>query len=338
MVAPAPRLARGSAVSPPAVSAVIPTWNRADLVVRAVRSALGQQMADLEVIVVDDGSTDHTRAAVEAMGDPRVTVLALPRRVGSGAARNHGIRAARAELVAFLDSDDEWRPTALAAMRARLDGAGDQRATVVYCRLEVRDERSGRTVPPGPDDLAAPEGDVLDHLLAGWQPRSASAVAVRRAALLEAGGFDESLPAWVDMDLWLRLARAGHRFVAVPEPLGVKHEHAGPQVMTDPARQAAALAAFEAKWRAAWDGRPAAYRRWRVKRAGEIQYAHFVQMGRALGAGERAAAWRHWAALCAERPPAPRLAAQGLLLGVLGPHGYARLRSAWRTARGAPRG
>lgn len=320
----------------PAVSAVIPTFNRADLVVRAVRSALAQRMEDLEVIVVDDASTDHTRTAVAALGDARVSLLALPRRAGSGAARNRGIAAARADLVAFLDSDDEWRPEALGAMLARLERAGDAGAGVVYCGWEVRDDRRGRTVPPSRDELEAPEGEVLDHLLGGWQPRSASAVAVRRVALLEVGGFDESLPAWVDMDLWLRLARAGHRFVAVREPLVVKHEHAGPQVMTDPARQAQALAAFETKWRAVWQERPAAYRRWRAKRAADIQYAHFVQMTRALEDGERARAWRHWAALCRHRPPAVRLAALGAARGLLGGRGYGAVRGVWRAVRGGP--
>jgi hypothetical protein len=132
------------------------------------------------------------------------------------------------------------------------------------------------------------------------------------------------------MDLWLRLAQAGHRFLAVPEPLVVKHEHAGAQVMTDPARQAAALAAFEAKWRAAWRDRPDAYRRWRAKRAADIQYAHFAQMARSLETGERAAAWRHWLALCGHLPSASRLAAQGLARGILGPRAYAALARAWR--------
>jgi glycosyltransferase involved in cell wall biosynthesis len=291
---------------------------------------LAQSVRDLEAIVVDDGSTDDTQSAVGAIDDPRVVCLTLPRRMGPGAARNHGIRRARAPLVAFLDSDDEWRLTLLQAMLERLGRSDDPRAAVVYCGWQVWDARRGRAVPPGAADVGFPEGDVFERLLAGWQPRSASCVAVRGRALLDVGGFDESLPAWVDMDLWLRLAQAGHRFLAVPEPLLVKHEHAGPQIMTDPDRQARALAVFEDKWRAAWRSRPDAHRRWRAKRAVDIQYAHFTAMSQAVEAGDRRRARVHWAAMCRHARWAPRLAVQACVLLTLGPRGYAALTRVWR--------
>lgn len=318
----------------PVASVVIPTFDRAGLVGRALQSVLAQSVPDLEAIVVDDGSTDDVRAAVGPPADPRVVLLGLARRGGPGAARNHGIRRARAEVVAFLDSDDEWRPRMLEALLERLGGGGDPGAAVVYCRCEVWDDRRGRPVPPGRADRAQPEGDVFERLLAGWQPRTASVVAVRRAALLGVGGFDESLPAWVDMDLWLRLAAAGQRFLAVPEALVVKHEHAGAQVMTDPERQTRALAAFEAKWREAWRGRRGAYRRWRAKRAVDVQYAHFLALGRALERGDRAGARAHWAAIWRQLRWAPRLPVQASALRLLGPRGYAALARAWRGASG----
>jgi glycosyltransferase involved in cell wall biosynthesis len=313
---------------------VIPTWNRAALLVRALRSVLAQTVPDLEAVVVDDGSTDDTRAAVSAVDDARIVLVTLPRRQGPAAARNHGIRRARADLVAFLDSDDEWRPRMLEATLERLARSDHPRADVVYCGWDVWDAQRGRAVPPAPEDAAAHEGDVFERLLAGWQPRSTSGVAVRRNALLEVGGFDESLPAWVDMDLWLRLAQAGHRFLAVPEPLIVKHEHTGPQVMTDPDRQSRALAAFEAKWRTVWRERPRHYRRWRAKRAVDIQYAHFTAMAEALGGGDRRRARAHWTAICRQAWWAPRLAAQASALLMLGPWGYRTLTRGRRWAAG----
>jgi glycosyltransferase involved in cell wall biosynthesis len=97
------------------LSVVIPTWNRARLVCEAVESALFQTGGDVEVIVVDDGSTDGTSAIVEQRFGRRVKLLRMPRRSGVGAARNAGVRQATGDLLAFLDSDDLWLPGKLDA-------------------------------------------------------------------------------------------------------------------------------------------------------------------------------------------------------------------------------
>src|SRR4051794_36978901 len=99
----------------PAVSAVIPTYNRARLVTRAIHSALAALSPGDEIIVVDDGSSDDTVAAVEAFAPP-VRLLPLEHK-GAGPARNVGFAAARGPLVAFLDSDDEWFPDKIALQR-----------------------------------------------------------------------------------------------------------------------------------------------------------------------------------------------------------------------------
>jgi glycosyltransferase involved in cell wall biosynthesis len=97
----------------PVVSAVIPTRNRPDLVVRAVRSALAQTLRQIEVIVVIDGPDEATEIALQATVDERLRVVPLPAMVGGAEARNQGVRNARAEWIAFLDDDDEWLPTKL---------------------------------------------------------------------------------------------------------------------------------------------------------------------------------------------------------------------------------
>ena len=105
----------------PRLSVVIPTWNRAQLVCEAIESALSQRGGDVEVIVVDDGSTDGTSDVVEQRFGRLVKLLGMPCRSGAGAARNAGVRQARGDLLAFLDSDDLWLPGKLEAELAVLD-------------------------------------------------------------------------------------------------------------------------------------------------------------------------------------------------------------------------
>src|SRR5262245_51722410 len=110
---------------PPKVTVVIPVFNRAQAVQRAVASVLAQTCQDFEIIVVDDGSTDSTPAVVAALSDPRLTLIRHERNRGGSAARNTGYRAGSAPFVAFLDSDDEWLPTKLERQLEVFDNADD---------------------------------------------------------------------------------------------------------------------------------------------------------------------------------------------------------------------
>ena len=115
----------GSSRKPPQVSVVIPVHNRPVAVRCAIDSVRAQTCQDFEIIVVDDGSTDDTIAAVEAIGDPRITLVKHQRNLGASPARNSGIRAGSAPYVAFLDSDDEWLPTRLEKL-LRVFGTNDK--------------------------------------------------------------------------------------------------------------------------------------------------------------------------------------------------------------------
>src|SRR4051812_4583959 len=97
----------------PSVSVVLPTYNRASVLQRSIKSVLAQSFGDLELIVVDDGSTENIRSVASAFRDPRVIYIRIHHSRGAGAARNEGIRRARAEWIAFQDSDDEWLATKL---------------------------------------------------------------------------------------------------------------------------------------------------------------------------------------------------------------------------------
>lgn len=185
----------------PTFSTIIPTYNRASYVGAAIESALGQEVGGgTEVIVVDDGSVDDTPAVVAAFGD-RVTYLWQANQ-REGAARNLGAGQAAGQYLAFLDSDDFWRPGKLAADLERLEQP--DWPAMVY----------SRAVNVGPDggelntrSLARPEGDVF-WALARESFTPMSSVAVRTDAFRAVGGFtpDAALSGTADWELWLRLA------------------------------------------------------------------------------------------------------------------------------------
>ena len=124
----------------PFFSVVIPVYNRAHILGRALESVLAQSFGDFEVVVVDDGSTDNPSTVVDSLWDDRIRYLRQDNR-GGGAARNLGIDAAHGRFVAFLDSDDEFLPGHLAALKALLDGTDN---TAAYARIVV-DRGNGRT-------------------------------------------------------------------------------------------------------------------------------------------------------------------------------------------------
>ena len=197
----------------PRVSAVIPTYDRRDAVLRALASVLAQTRAVDEIVVVDDGSTDGSAAAIRT-AFPQVTVIEQPNR-GVSAARNRGIAATSAEWVAFLDSDDAWQPRKIERQLAALAEQPGMR----LCHTDEVWIRNGRRVNPR-----------LRHAKSGgWIYRnclelcviSPSAAMVRRDVFTDIGGFDETLPVCEDYDLWLRLC-SREAVAYVDEPLVIK--------------------------------------------------------------------------------------------------------------------
>jgi glycosyltransferase involved in cell wall biosynthesis len=181
------------------VSVVIPTFNRAQKVLRAASSVLYQKYTDYEIIVVDDGSTDDsTRILGQFSG--RIRLIRHPVNRGVSAARNTGIGLSKGSLIAFLDSDDYWLPEKLGTQMAFFD----ENTEAVACQTEEVWVRKGRRVNPRHKHMK-PTGDIfrpsLKHCLV-----SPSAVMLKRSVLDEEGLFDENLPACEDYDLWLRIA------------------------------------------------------------------------------------------------------------------------------------
>lgn len=194
-----------------AVTAIIPTYNRAAVVANAIRSALAQSPLSTEVIVIDDGSTDDTPAVLESFG-ASIRVIRQPNR-GVSAARNVGIRSAMGTWVAFLDSDDEWEPDKLAG---QLDAAARNPQIILHAangtvHRGVAEQESVNFYAVRGKDWSSGEQRQLDNPLE-WVLDAVfmtPGVMARRDHLLAIGGFDESLSMFEDLDLLARLALRG---------------------------------------------------------------------------------------------------------------------------------
>lgn len=190
------------------VSVVIPTYNRRDLVREAIASVTAQSYPDVEVIVVDDGSDDGTAEVVRQFAGVQYVYQANR---GVSAARNEGVARARGELLAFLDSDDLWQPDKLAHQMALFE----QQPDVHICQTDEIWLRNGVRVNPHHKHRKT-GGDLFARGLALCVV-SPSAVMMRRALFERLGGFDDTLPACEDYDLWLRItAHLPVHFIAMP--------------------------------------------------------------------------------------------------------------------------
>lgn len=218
-------------MQPPAVSIVMPCFNAHGHLPLSVGSVLAQSFADWELIAVDDGSTDDTRAWLDRQRDPRIRVLGQPN-AGVSAARNRGIHAAQGELLAFLDADDSWEPHFLQAMVGALRARPD--AVLAYCGWQNVGLPGPRGRPFVPPELEV--ADKAERLFGGCQWPIHAAL-VRRQAVVAAGGFDAQLKNAEDYALWLEIA-AERPIVLVAEVLAHYRFHGGEQASANKARAA----------------------------------------------------------------------------------------------------
>ncbi len=185
------------------------------MTVAAVDSALSQTWPEIEVIVVDDASMDDTPDRVRQIEDPRLRVIVQPENRGVAAARNAGMASARGDMIAFLDSDDLWRPEKI-ARQARALSIAPAHVGICQCGSETTTPR-GRTFVHRPEA----EGRLFDALLhRNILHGGGSTVMVRRDVIKAIGGFDEHLPAAEDWEFFQRAARL-FDVICVPEPLAV---------------------------------------------------------------------------------------------------------------------
>lgn len=207
----------------PAISVVIPTYNRLRTLPRSLESVLRQTFEDIEVIVVDDCSNDGSWEYLQSVRDPRLRAIRHEKNGGAGAARNTGVKAARAELVAFQDSDDEWLVTKLETQLAEYRRVNSPEYGAIYCakitngegKLGVYGPREVQYMPlPGYEKTS---GDLSRELIRHAMISTQTLMA-RKDLLESIGGFDETVKLGEDWDLTTRLSRAT-KILFVDKPL-----------------------------------------------------------------------------------------------------------------------
>ena len=297
--------------TPLPVSVVLPTHGRTAVLRRAIRSVLAQTQPPLELIVVDDASTEDVRAVIDACGDDRIRYFRMAERAGAGAARNFGVQQARGEWIAFQDSDDEWLIDKLERQWQAAAGGTTEAALICGAYLIVPRRGAPTVVLP----TATMRGRTWPLGARFGFPFIAPTWMVRRSVFLDADGFDSTLPNLEDWEFSFRLHDRGG-FIAIDAPLLVKHGSAD-GLNQDAARQLAsldligrrhaqlferepAIAARLALWRAhlqARLGAPAAARRGLGDALGQapslrtaLLYGASLAGARALRLAERA--WR----------------------------------------------
>ena len=211
---------------PVSVSVVIPTFNRCSLVQQAIDSALAQTYPDIEIIVVDDGSTDETPRIIPAKYGDQIRYI-WQENAGLSAARNHGLRLAQGEYVAFLDSDDLWLPEKLRRQVAEMEKHPEAGAVLTQARyIDINGKvLNGRYVIGGkisPDDLTW-QKQIFRAL-----PCGGSTALIRRDAFLKMGGFREDIHYGEDGEAWLRFATQ-YSVLWQAEPLALIRTHVGAQ-------------------------------------------------------------------------------------------------------------
>ena len=202
----------------PKVSVVLPTFNRSELLRRAINSVLNQSFTDLELIVADDCSTENIRDLVESFHDPRLIYLRREQNGGAPAARNTGVQAARGQFIAFQDSDDEWLEGKLEAQVGLLRNAPAD-VGLVTCGLMRRDSQHSVHFPAPSSVSRSREYAQRVRMNASFFTQT---WLVRREALRAVGPFDEQLRMWDDWDMLLRLT-ALYGFRGLPQTLVLSH-------------------------------------------------------------------------------------------------------------------
>jgi len=199
----------------PKVSVIIPTYNRAHLVSRAIHSVLDQTYQDFELVVVDDGSTDNTYEVVKGFNDQRISYIRHQQNKGCAAARNTGINATRGEYIAFQDSDDEWLPRKLEKQMKFFSNAPDEVGVIYTDMWRIHEERKKYWHSP----LIMPEdGIVYRKALDRVFGIGIGTAVIRRTCLNKTGVLDESLSRLEDFEFFIRLSKY-YYFQHVKEPL-----------------------------------------------------------------------------------------------------------------------
>ncbi len=184
------------------VSVIIPTYNRASKITASINSVLQQTYSELELLIVDDGSTDNTQEVIEAIADSRVRYIKLPQNMGASGARNAGVAYAESDIIAFEDSDDLWRPEKL---EKQMDyWQQHPEFSMIYCPYHMHGQEGLYRVPDK-DWKGEFEGDIFPWLLMR-NTVGTPTMLMYKDAFVDVGGFDTSLRAMEDWEFAVRFA------------------------------------------------------------------------------------------------------------------------------------
>jgi glycosyltransferase involved in cell wall biosynthesis len=214
------------------VSILIPAYNCAATIERAIRSALQQTFQDFELVIVDDGSQDATVEMIATIVDPRIKVIRHKKNLGEAEARNTAVRSASGRFVAFLDSDDEWLPEKLSRQMEMVHRGQDEIIANVSGFFLIDEFNIRRK------EIPTQPASWYRHLLMGCGLAPGTTLLVSRAAFGKIGYYDSSLPRYTDWDWLLRFTKL-HPLTVTPEPLAVIHRGSQPraEVVEAAARQ-----------------------------------------------------------------------------------------------------
>lgn len=266
------------------VSIIIPTYNRSSMLPRALVSVQGQTWRNLEIIVVDDGSTDDTTEVMSGLqrDDRRIRFLRHRLNRGAQAARNTGIQSATGRWLAFLDSDDEWLPHRLEAGIAALLRT---QTRAVHCDCYVTNgDNPARTI----EGIPPLSGNILPAILADPGPMF-QGLLTERSCFEEIGCLDETIVSYQEWDTYIRLAQC-HTFSFIAEPLFVYHCHSGKTISQDMIRDADGYAQVVGK-----------HHKTMLRVAGKDvlkhHYTFLAEKNRNLGRGDLCRKFQHQASL-----------------------------------------
>jgi glycosyltransferase involved in cell wall biosynthesis len=237
--------------APALISVILPTHNRAALLPRAIRSVLAQSHRELELIVVDDCSSDDTPQVVAAIADPRLRYLRLTHSHHAAGARNAGIAAARGEFIAFQDDDDLWFVEKLEKQLATLRAGGD--AVGLNLCGRIRFDRKAPSYVGGEQTLQRMQ--FTRGPLEGFAMLATPAWLVRKRYLDQTSGFDEQLHTWEDWELALRLSKIC-RINQIDEPLYLQDRDVGGALWKDHRLFSAAMQRILAVHAELWQTQP----------------------------------------------------------------------------------
>lgn len=269
----------------PLVTVVIPAYNAERFIAQAIGSVLSQDFGTLELIVVDDGSTDRTAAIANSFDDSRLTLISGPNR-GLSRARNAGLTRARGEAIAFLDADDYWLPRKLGVQVTELV----QNSTVVAVGTLMRYESAdGRVLGTAGQRVGREEQEQIAR--GRVMPFPISSILFRTKVVTNMGGFDEELQDAQDLELLSRVASVGD-IRCVPEVMGAYRIHGGSMSAQDLAVQQASMRFVRARLR-------------KREKGGDLSWEEFARTYRPSwrqSYGDRVQAWYRLAGLkAAER-------------------------------------